>query len=184
MLVIDVLEQHLLAVDSAMDDRPAARRAVTGGLFLLNVSFTLRMPYIFTLVGALGFLTKLVLDELVVGCCNNHCHSRLDTELSKITALERQDEGGGDGLKINTPPRSACSVTCSGYRPRLSDTVCLFFFGTLGLQYGWRYIVDFGHCHAAAAANMTAGHLRLKFAVRNTTINITACDVPTGYAYR
>jgi hypothetical protein len=160
-----------------MDDRPTARRAVTGGLFLLNVSFTLRMPYVFTLVGALGFLTKLVLDELVVGCCNNHCHSRLDTELSKITALERQDEGGGNGLEKAPPPRSACSV--SGYRPRLSDTICLCFLGMLGLQYGWRYIVDFGHCHAAAAA--TAGDVS---AVRNTTTNIAACDVPTGYAYR
>lgn len=149
-----------LTVDHSMDNRPLARRAVTVGIMLLASVQALGFPHAMMGAGALVFLSKLIWDERVVGCCRKEVRSRHDHH---HRARRR-----------------------SGYRPRLSDIVCICFAGLTPLHDGLNRVVRIGPCHAAAATTAKLIAVNPSTSAGNTSIlhntsapqNLTACPGP------
>jgi hypothetical protein len=134
-VLMSTLPPETFDFDLAMDDRRGARRAMTIVFMLVNGLAGLSFPHISGL-GSLGFLVKLIWDESVAGCCR--CGTR-----------EKQ-HGFHDeqGRRVHNPTDAGCSAR---FRPRLTDTMCLCFYGIIGLHYFGKYAVSHGLlCHAAA----------------------------------
>ena len=139
IVLMSTLPPETFDFDIAMDDRRGARRALTIVFVLLSGIIGTGFPHASGL-GALGFLVKLIWDESVAGCC-------------RCSAREKQHGATGfhdeQGRRVHNPTTDAgCGAQ---FRPRLSDMICLGFYGINGLHYGGRYVFSTGLCHAAAA---------------------------------
>ena len=128
--------------DLALDDRRGARRALTIVLMLLNGIIGTGFPHASGL-GALGFLVKLVWDESVAGFCRRGARATQHDAAGDATGFHDED-----GRRVHNPTDVGCGAR---FRPRLSDTLTLCFYGIVGLQYGGKYAFSTGLCHAAAA---------------------------------
>ena len=153
-VLMSTLPPETFDLDVALDDRRGARRAVTIVVVLLNGMQGLSFPHISGL-GVLGLLVKLIWDESVAGCC-------------RCGAREKQ------GRRVHNPTNAGCGAR---FRPRLTDMMCLFYFGTTGLHYGGRFAVSYGLlCHAAAAQGPG-------MAANTSTSNDANWTTPTGASF-
>jgi hypothetical protein len=138
LVLMSTLPPETFDFDLALDDRRGARRAMTIGIMLLLGTQGLSFPHVAWL-GAFGTLVKLIWDESVAGCC------RCGTREIQHGAFGFHDE---QGRRVHNPTDAGCNAR---FRPRLTDTLCLCFYGITGLQYGGKYAVSYGLlCHAAA----------------------------------
>jgi hypothetical protein len=135
LVLASTLPPETFDFDIAGDDRRGARRVITIGFMLLNGMRGLNFPHI-SWLGSLGFFVKLVWDESVAGCC------RCGTREKQHGAFGFHDE---QGRRIHNPTDAGCGAR---FRPRLTDTFCLCFYG-INLA-GGKYAVSYGPCHAAA----------------------------------
>ena len=154
--------------DNAMDNRPLARRAMTIGIILLNsaVAFA-SFPHVVMMAGALAFFVKLVWDERAVGCCK----ARTDHG-ARVRTFHHRPAPFARGVDRHRARRH------SGWRPRLSDMVSVFFLGITTFQDGGlKSIIFVGPCHgaAAAAAGAPMSTSINNTSVGNTTTNLTLC---------
>ena len=140
-VLMSTLPPETFDLDVALDDRRGARRAVTIVVVLLNGMQGLSFPHISGL-GALGLLVKLVWDESVAGFCRRGARA---TQHDAGDAIGFHDE---EGRRVHNPTDVGCGAR---FRPRLSDTLTLCFYGIVGLQYGGKYAFSTGLCHAAVA---------------------------------
>ena len=148
-MLMSTLPPDKFDADLAMDDRPKARRALTIGFMLLMAMQSLRLPHASGL-GVLGFLTKLIWDEVVTGWCQCCTKDRqktgggaptiLPTVFRNLDNLDNQDR------RVHNPADAGC---CAQLRPRLSDTICVCYCAVYGFHFGLTYAFV-GLCHAAA----------------------------------
>ena len=146
IMLMSTLPPGTFDFDLAFDDRRIARRVVTIGLFLLTAMQSTGFPHVSGL-GALGFLTKLIWDEVVTGWCQCCTKDRQKTGGGAPTFLptvfrnlDNQDR------RVHNPADAGC---CVRLRPRLSDTICLCYCAVYGFHFGLTYAFV-GLCHAAA----------------------------------
>ena len=136
-VLFSTLPPEMFDMDLALDDRRGVRRAGTISLTLWGGVIATGFPHIEGL-GVLGLLAKLIWDESVAGCCG---------------ARKKQHEAAGEatgfhdeqGRRVHNPTDAGCGAR---FRPRLSDTICLCYFGTLGLHMCVQMVLT-GLCHAA-----------------------------------
>jgi hypothetical protein len=140
-VLMSTLPPETFDLDLALDDRRGARRAMTIGIMILSGMQGMGFPHISGL-GTLGFLVKLIWDESVAGCCRRGACETQHGELGDAIGFQNEQ-----GRRVHNPTNVGCGAR---FRPRLTDTICLCFFGINGLHSGGGYAFSSGLCHAAA----------------------------------
>ena len=140
IVLVSTLPPESFDFDLALDDRRGVRRAFLIAAMLITGLLGTDFPHV-TMLGALGFLIKLIWDESVAGCCR--CGARKKQHEAAGEATGFHDE---QGRRVHNPTDAGCGAR---FRPRLSDTICLCYFGTLGLHMCVQMVLT-GLCHAAA----------------------------------
>ena len=141
IVLVSTLPPESFDFDLALDDRRGIRRAFLIAAMLITGLLGTDFPHV-TMLGALGFLIKLIWDESVAGCCR--CGAR-----KKQHKGSRGSHGFHDdqSRRVRDPTDARCGAR---FRPQWSDTICLCVYGTLGIHFGVQNCWRVGRCHAAA----------------------------------
>ena len=158
-VLMTTLSPDTFDLDKAFDVRPAPRRTSNVLAIVLCAFQASVFPVAPLALSTVAFIVKLAWDEWTIGCCGRATKRR-----SPSTVAPLSNAGSGRARDRSRVPgeKRVLEGRCMRYRPRMSDTWCIFLFGMIGLHWGMRNIFGRGPCHAglnAAGGHISHGHV-------------------------